>query len=212
VRRVGLGLGCLAAVVLIWSPTAIAAPQTLYSCGPGAGTGDRIDRGFYVTGYPGPNLHSVTLAYKDNLAPGSHTISLTAHLGTYDGAVIGSTSITGNVTGTGFTPMTFVFSDPAVAAGSTIAFVQELVSAPPSPFLLYDYTNGTCAGVIETEGTNPPLDSPRSGGRGIATTITSNPSVPVAPIQTHRKRCKKRKHRNASIARKKCKRHKHRAV
>ena len=212
-RRLLLILGCVAAGTLAWSPSALAAPQTLYSCGPGAGVGDGTDRGFYVTGYPGPNLHSVTLAYEDDAA-GIHTIGLTAHLGAYDGPVVGSATVTGTVGGPGFTPLTFTFPDPSVAAGSTIAFVQQVIAAPVGGFVLYDYTANPCPGVIETEATAPPLDTPRSGGRGIATTILSNPPVPSLPGQTqhHKKKCKKRKRGGkASAARKRCKRHKHRA-
>jgi hypothetical protein len=213
VRRFFLIIGSAAAIALAWGPSALAAPQTLYSCGPGAGTGDGTDRGFYITGYPGPNLHSVTLAYEDDVA-GIHTIGLTAHLGAYDGPVVGSATVTGTVTDTGFTPLTFTFTDPSVAAGSTIAFVQQVITSPPGSFLFYDYTADPCPGVIETEGTSPPLDTPRTGGRGIATTITSNPPGPSVPGQTqqHKKKCKKHKRgKKASAARKHCKRHKHRA-
>jgi hypothetical protein len=213
-RRLILILGCVVAGTLAWSPSALAAPQTLYSCGPGTGVGDGTDRGFYVTGYPGPNLHSVTLAYEDDVA-GIHTIGLAAHLGAYDGPVVGSATVTGTVADTGFTPLTFTFTDPSVAAGSTIAFVQQVLASPPGGFVLYDYTSDPCAGVIETEGTSPPLDTPRTGGRGVATTITSNPPEPAVPVQTphHKKKCKKHKRgKKASAARKHCKRHKHRTT
>ena len=199
-------------MALAGSPSALAAPQTLYSCGPGAGTGDGTDRGFYVTGYPGPNLHSVTLAYEDDVA-GSHTIGITAHLGAFDGPVVGTATVTGAVADTGFTPLTFTFPDPSVAAGSTIAFVQQVIALPPGGFVLYDYTAGPCPGVVETEGTSPPLDTPRFGGRGVATAITSNPPEPSVPGQTQhqKKKCKKHKRgKKASAARKQCKRHKHR--
>jgi hypothetical protein len=213
VRRLLLILGCILVMTLAWSPSALATPQTLYSCGPGTGVGDGTDRGFYATGYPGPNLHSVTLAYKDSVA-GSHTIGLTAHLAAYDGPVIGSASMTANLTGS-MTPLTFTFPDPSVAAGSTIAFVQQVTASPPGAFVLYDYTPDPCAGVIETEGTSPPLDAPRMGGRGVVVTITSNPPEPSVPGQTqhHKKKCKKHKRsKKASAARKHCKRHKHRAT
>jgi hypothetical protein len=213
VRRFFFILGSVMAIALAWGTSALAAPQTLYSCGPGTGTGDGTDRGFYVTGYPGPNLHSVTLAYEDDVA-GIHTIGLTAHLGAYDGPVVGSASVTGTVANPGFTPLTFTFPDPGVAAGSTIAFVQQVIASPPGAFVLYDYTAGPCPGVVETEGTSPPLDTPRTGGRGIAATITSNPPEPSVPGQSHhRKKCKKHKRgKKASAARKHCKRHKHRTT
>ncbi len=212
IRRLSLVLGCLVATGLVWSSSAIAAPQTLYSCGPGAGTGDGTDRGFYVTGYPGPNLHTVTLPYEDNDMPGPHTIELIAHLGAYDGPVLGSASTTANLASS-MTPLTFTYSDPAVPAGSTVAFVQQVLSMPVGGFTLFDYTNGTCPGVIETEGTDPPLDSPRSGGRGVAVTITAEVPAVIGPVQyPKKKKCKKHKRGKKASAARKCKRHKHRAT
>jgi hypothetical protein len=196
--------------------TSAAAPQTLYSCGPGSGTGDGLGRGFYVTGYPGSDLHQVTLNYQGTVA-GSHTIGLTAHLGTYDGPVIGSASATGSLPTSGFTPLTFTFSDPAVATGSTLAFVQVATSLPPGSTAFYEFTSGPCPGVFETEGTTPPLDSKRFG-RGVAVTITGNPPAPSVPAPArptgHKKKCKKRHKsgKKAAAARKHCKRHKHRGA
>jgi hypothetical protein len=77
--------------------------------------------------------------------------------------------------------------------------------------MFYDFSTGTCPGVIETDGTTPPLDSPHSGGRGVVVTINQDLIAapgPPAPTATGEragalKKCKHKKHKKA---RKKCRR------
>jgi hypothetical protein len=148
---------------------------------PAASGGDRTDRGFYVTGYPGPNLGTVTLRYSANV-PGTYTVVLTARLGTYDGPLVGTPQIAVvSVPATGTSvPVTFDFGFAPVAPGSTITFTQTFVG-PGQLFYnvgtggLDDMTFNGCPGVIETEGTNPPLDDFRRGSVGVIITACQDP-------------------------------------
>ena len=133
--------------------------------------GDQIDRGFYLPSYPGRLLSTVRLWLTATTA-GTYTISLTARAGTYGGTVIGTTTATVFVpAGTGLpTPVNFDFAPSPVTPGTTVTFAMTQVSpagcgsllrcgpvrlrrpcATPSPFK-------------ETEGTTPPLDTPRRNG------------------------------------------------
>jgi hypothetical protein len=193
------------AATLLFAAPANAEPSQVVSCGNGTGTGDGLDRGFYVTGYPGSNLHDVTLHYETSNGAVAHTIMLTARLGTYDGPVIGTASVTSaSIPTSSFLALNFTFPDPAVAAGSTIAFTQTFTGAGS---MLYDFSGGLCPGVIETEGTTPPLDSLRFGGRGVVVTINQDliaaPPPPTGERARALKRCKHKKHKKA---RKKCRR------
>ncbi|MFT3791728.1 MAG: hypothetical protein QM741_11795 [Rudaea sp.] len=167
------------AAVLGLAPAARAA--TLYSC-PGNGTAngwDYIDRGFYVTDYPGTTLDSVTLIYHGPAGDGSYTIALTAHLNSYDGAVIGSTQQqTASLSENSATPVTFHFGNAAVSPGSTIAFTQSTVSGPGEVAYDYGLTTPTCAGVFETEGTAPPLDTIRRNTVGLTITGDAQTTAP----------------------------------
>ena len=212
-REIGLrswvsiaGTLAVAATLLSAAP-AQAEPAQVVSCGDSANTGDGIDRGFYVTGYPGSNLHDVTLHYEASTAV-AHTITLTAHLGTYDGSVIGTASVTSaSIPTLSFAALDFTFPDPPVAPGSTIAFTQTFTGGG---LMFYDFSNGTCPGVIETDGTTPPLDSPHTGGRGVVVTINQNliaaPPAGPAPTGERARALKKCKHKKHKKARRKCRR------
>jgi hypothetical protein len=138
---------------------------------PSTGTGgDGISRGFYVNPYPGSTLSKVVLYYVPN-ATGSYGVSLIAHQNTYDGPVIGGAvqapTFADTIT---FIPVTFTFSgNPSAIKGSVVAFVQVQNSGPGS--LFYDNV-GTVSGgttiVFETNGTAPPLDTPRNPGPAIS--------------------------------------------
>jgi hypothetical protein len=138
---------------------------------PGLGThGDFIDRGFYHPAYPAALLSTVRVWLSTPTAD-TYTITMTARAGTYDGPVLGTSTVTiGLPAGTGFsTPIDFVFTPAAVTPGSTVTFTMTQVS--PAVLNVY-YDIGTCtfgpcatpSPFKETEGTTPPLDTPRRNG------------------------------------------------
>lgn len=175
------------ALVAVFALAPAAHAATLYNC-PTSGTStgwDNIDRGFYVTQYPGTTLDTVTLSYFAVTANGSYTIALTAHLGAYDGAVIGSTQQqTVMLNGNAATPVTFNFGNAVVPFGSTVAFTQSVVSGPgTAPQAGYDIgtTTPACPGIYETDDTAPPLGSPPIRGNTVGVTIAGASPLPPPP-------------------------------
>jgi hypothetical protein len=170
-------------VALAFAPGAQAV--TLYSC-PTGGGGDQLDRGFYVTNYPGITLDTVTLTYYAGSGDGTYTFALTPHLSTYDGAVIGTTQQqTVTLTGATGTAVTFHFANSAVPAGSTVAFTQSVVSGPgAAPYAFYDTGTDTpaCPNVFETGDTAPPLGTPPIRRNTIGVTIAGAPPLPPPPL------------------------------
>ena len=152
----------------------------LYSCERGNSM-DGVHRGFYVPEYKGLTLGTVSLAYSTTGQVGDYTVSLTAHAGTYDGPIIGSVERMFDQEGG---EVVFDFGDAEVTEGQTIAFVQDLVSAPADAFAYYDV--GTCgideiciecSSIVETVGTEPPLSQFRRASVGA--TIEGRASTPV---------------------------------
>ena len=138
--------------------------------------GDQISRGFYIASYPGVSLTQANL-YFSATAAGTYTYSLTAHKGTYDGPVLGTSVATAVLDGTGTQDLltSFVFTPITIAPGTTVAFVTKLVSGPSGATSYLGVSScGFDAGcvlpgpvVTETEGTNPPLDTFRRNGIGL---------------------------------------------
>lgn len=145
----------LLAISLVQS---VAAVSIIVSCPFSSPGGDIITRGFYVTSYPGSNLATVQLEYNANPA-GTYTISLTPRLGAFNGPVIGSTkTVTVSLPSTSSeADVTFDFGGAAVTPGSTITFTQAQIAGPGTTY--FNTGTGPCAGVVETEGTSPPLDT-----------------------------------------------------
>ncbi|HVT61795.1 MAG TPA: hypothetical protein VHR45_25780 [Thermoanaerobaculia bacterium] len=137
-----------------------------------------VYHGFYVTGYTGTNISTVTLGYTTD-TPGRFSISLTARRNSFDGPLIGTTqTATVHVGGPlGETLVTFDFGAAPVSPGDTVAFIQSggEIASDNSQFgsLFFDAGTGSCNGVFETQGTSPPLDSVILSGVGI--TITQAP-------------------------------------
>lgn len=161
-----------ALLVSLWGAGAASSTEAiLLSCPLSGSGGDDLDRGFYITNYPGNNLSEVLLAYTAS-SPGYYAISLTARRGSYNGPTIGSTQIaTVNVPTSGEAAVIFDFGGAPVTPGDTITFTQS-ASGPGN--LTYDIGNGalgggspTCPNVVETTETTPPLDSLRRRTVGI---------------------------------------------
>jgi len=142
-----------------------ADTETFYSC-PFGTSGDLIERGIYVTNYPGRTLRTVGIRYEANTA-GSRTIRLTAREGGFNGSVIGTpqTKTINFAAGTaGGQIIDWDFGGAFVSLGSNITFSHELLAGGT----LYHSptTAASCPGVVETEGTTGTLDTAR-GTRGI---------------------------------------------
>lgn len=173
----------LAIAIACPSLGASAHAATLYSCpGDPSGASDNTSRGFHVINYPGTTLDDLSLRYFAGSGDGSYSITLTAHLGSYDGPVIGTTQQqTVMLSGSAGTPVTYQFGGVSVPAGSTVAFTQTVVSGPiANASARYDtgLVGGYCADVIQTDGTNAPLDLFRRPTVGV--TITGAASAPIA--------------------------------
>ncbi len=170
----------VALLLLFAGPAAHAA--TLYSCPTNDnGSGDRVDRGFYVTNYPGTTLDTLTLLYVPASGVGDYTVSLTARLNTFDGPVLGATLT--QIVDTAGGSTVWNFGGVAVPPGSTVTFSQVIDSGPVvSPFLWYDTGLAPCSDITQTDGTTPPLDTARRDTVGLEITGALAPQVNAAPL------------------------------
>jgi hypothetical protein len=186
-----LGLAVLPLLSLLAGPLAAQTGQPTVSCAfAGRGTSD-VFHGFYVTGYTGRNLSTVTLGYTTDTA-GLFRISLTAHRAAYNGPMIGATqTATVNVGTSGETLVIFDFGAAPVSPGDTIAFTQTAgqLTSVNDQFgnLFFDAGRGSCARVFETMGTAAPLDTVIQPGVGVAITqdtAVSSLGAPCIPSDT----------------------------
>ena len=175
----------LVSVVAVFTSAAVSA-QVVVSC-PLSGTGDQVDRGFYVQNYAGSTLGTVQLAYFTDGTAGTYTISLTARVGAYDGPILGTQTMTANLPA-GATTHTFDFGGVPVTPGSTLAFTQVAVSAPGIAFYDVGPCNfgpcTSCPNVFETEDTTPPLSTFRRNSVGL--TITQGGATAAIPMLDRR--------------------------
>jgi hypothetical protein len=176
--------------IVITHPETVFADQTIVSCPDNASpTGwDYIDRGFYISSYPGTNLKTVTVDYKARPGfAGSYTITMTARSGSYSGSILGANTVTVNLSDSSFTQVTFDFGGVSVPNGSIVTFTQSLVSGPPSGDVGYNYgtcglgdqTCNSCPGVIETDDTVAPLSTFRRGSVGVTIAQSTVSAVPT---------------------------------
>ncbi|MEO8487209.1 MAG: hypothetical protein ABI585_12825, partial [Betaproteobacteria bacterium] len=93
--------------------------------------GDNIDRGFYVSNYPGTSLDQVGLSHKASSVAGERTITLTARLDTFDGTFLGVASATRTIA-TSHSLTIFDFGHIPVPAGSRITFKQAVIAGDSS--------------------------------------------------------------------------------
>jgi len=142
------------------------------------GVGQSLTSGIVVSNYRGVSIDVVQLRHRTT-TPGVKTVALVARLHTFDGPIIGSTSVTRNI-GSDFSSTTFgIPGDVKVPAGSTVVFTQALTAGTSS--VLFDLGFGPCAGVETTLGTAPPLDESTRAGAYVAVigTVASNLAVAV---------------------------------
>lgn len=153
--------------------------ETLVSC---SGTpGDFYDRGFYIPSYPGNTLDTATLEFS-SFDLGNYQVTLTARRSTYDGAILGKSTMAFNLSSGHPLSKTVTFPFPSVriAKGSRVCFTLTLVESPgTSLYYAVPGTTGGCTTVIQTDGTRPPLDTFRRNGVGLV--ITGQDTLIVAP-------------------------------
>lgn len=140
---------------------------TLVSCEEGV-SGDLIRRGFYIPEYPGHSLGTVTL-YFSAAEVGDYTLSLSVRRGSYDGPMIGASSQTARLSdnmGEGGTPVTFDFGNAPVSTGETVTFELSQTGGPDVSVFYGVPGFGGAPGcpVIQTNGTDAPLDTERREG------------------------------------------------
>ena len=137
---------------------------------------DRIDRGIYVTDFPGVSIQTVALRHSTD-TPGLKTINLIARLGTFDGPILGVAAITRDI-GATLTPSVFVFDDIPVPAGSTVTFQQVMTDGSGQVFFDTGFT--PCDTVFETLSANPGSQIRRnSAGISISGRVASDDLIPV---------------------------------
>lgn len=168
-----------------------AAQEPVLECPFDYSGGDLLFRGFYIPAYPSDDLDRVELLFVTTFTD-TYTISLTARAGTYDGPILGVSTIELEIVAgsEGFTaadnadaalggpPTTlgvFNFGAVPVAEGSTVTFALEQLAGKGSVY----YDVGPCGfdepgcekactgGVIQTNATEPPLDTFRRASVGI---------------------------------------------
>jgi hypothetical protein len=167
----------LAAMLALFAAPIVRADTTIFADPFEGSSGDQLDRGFYLSSYPGTNLSTVSLEYLVD-TPGSYTTSLTVRLGTYDGAIVGTTQTVTTNLGVNDTLVTYNFGGAPIPLGSVVTFTQQVVSGPTN-VVFYDTGVSGVSGITQTNETVPPLDTFRRDSVGVIITATSLPGTPV---------------------------------
>jgi len=164
--------------------TATSHASVLYSCPGGAGD-DFSSRGFYMPSYPGITLDSATLKLL-GYSPGTYQVSLTVRSNTYNGPVLGVSTVTValNALPGAKVSATFPFASVPMPKGGVVCFILGVVSGP-YPNIYYDTSAfaGGCPEVIETEDTTPPLSTFRRYGVNLTLTGALGTITPGWSIQ-----------------------------
>ncbi|MEO8487207.1 MAG: hypothetical protein ABI585_12815 [Betaproteobacteria bacterium] len=150
-------IACLALVATCLLGASRADAAFIVDCTFGAGGGDILDRGFYVSNYPGTSIDKVAIAHHSSVS-GERTISLTLRLDSYNGTFLSVASVTRTI-GTIASLSVFDFGHIPVASGSRITFSQAVIAGNSS--VTYNVGVAPCTGITQTEDTAPPLSSVR---------------------------------------------------
>jgi hypothetical protein len=155
-----------------------AAPSrgsTVVSCAFSGAANDHADSGIVVANYPGTNISRLHMGYGTN-ATGLYLVTATIRRGTFDGPIIGRSSIYLNLNENastdvdGYFPFGGANDGAPVSPGDTIT-ITHTWSGPG--VLFFDAGNGafdsagSCGGAYETIGTSPPIDVQVRGTMGI---------------------------------------------
>jgi hypothetical protein len=161
-----------AAFVLVAGPGFALVSGTVVSCPFSGIAGDTVgDEGIVVSNYQGTNVRLLRLGY-GALAAGIYHVTAQIHRGSFDGPLVGTSTIFINMPGGSFADVNafFDFGGAPVTPGDTLAITQT-VTGPG--VLAFDVgtggfsSTGNCGGAYETTGTSPPLDSERRATVGI---------------------------------------------
>lgn len=170
-----------ALVLLAATPAALAGPITVISL-PFASDvvdgGDFLDRGFYAQNYGADNIDTVELHYFGRTS-GDYQVRLIVRQDTYDGTIVATDTVTKHFDAYVIDTIVFQLGAASTTFGGTLTFTQELLmSADPDDIFYYDTGPGGLSdyqGVVETNGTTPPLDTFRRDGVGVVITAVPAP-------------------------------------
>jgi hypothetical protein len=138
----------------------------LINC-PMEGTGgDLYYRGFYVSSYPGDSLYLVTL-YISTRTSGNYSLKLTAREGAYNGRLVGTSTSSRALDGTKKAVYFYFSGSPLVKQGTALTFALSITSGPSTSVYYAVETTSGCP-VIQTNYTNPPLDTWRRNGIAVS--------------------------------------------
>jgi hypothetical protein len=159
------------ATVALLLAAAPSLASNIVSC-PFSGTGgDQLDRGIVVPNYAGTNIRRLQLGYS-SMIEGEYLITAVIHRETFDGPIVGSSSIYLTMPGgslddvAGVFHFGGVFDGAPVTAGDTLAITQSYTG--PGTLFFDTGTGASCGSAYETDGTTPPLDTLRNDTVGIS--------------------------------------------
>jgi parallel beta-helix repeat protein len=193
----GRSLRVLQLVTLALIPWALhAQTSTLVECDGGAVFGDNLNRGFYVTDYPGTSINGVTVQLKTTGGSAQYQVGLDVTEGSFDGPLVASGFADATIDGTEQAVSIQMTSggqtNPPVTPGATLCFSFFVNAGGGAPSLLYSVIGALgedlpdaedpCPHVVQTTGTAPPLSSFRREGVKLA--ITGDKFLDVNPGQT----------------------------
>ena len=174
-RRVARLLTLWPAVAMLFLVAMPGLASTVVSCPFGGTPQDHADSGIIVTNYPGNNVRRVHIGYGTN-ATGQYLVTMVIRRGTFDGPVVGMSSIyldlneNSSTNVDGFFHFGGDFDGAPVTPGDTVT-ITHTWSGPGVLFFdagtgAFD-SSGNCGGVYETIGTSPPIDVEVRGTMGI---------------------------------------------
>ncbi len=136
----------------------------LISCPPSLAGGDNLTRALYVDSFPGSTLSSAT-SYFGVTGSGDRTVALTARLGAFDGAILGSDTVTfSGVDGDSARAVTFDLGNADVTTGSTVTFAFTPIADTGGSLIEVTSTSNALCTITQTDGTVAPLDTDRRNG------------------------------------------------
>lgn len=153
-----------------------AAVTTVFSCASSGDNGnhDNVFNGFFVQHLVMTNLHTVQLFYRGT-QDGTYTISLSAHLNSYVGPLVGATqSKTLFLSSSSDTAVTWSFNDASFFSGADLFFTHDVSGSGGG--VQFNLQGSHCAGDEESVGTSSNLN-----GFSVAVAITTNTSVTPPP-------------------------------
>jgi hypothetical protein len=193
----------LAAALFLLAAGWTVAQEPVLECPYALTGGDLLYRGFYIPEYATDSLDRVELLFATDYTD-TYTISLTARQDTYDGPILGVSTIELELIAGAAAPSpgdgadvffggiptvagVFEFDAAPVTPGGTVTFAFEQLGGLGSAY--YDIgpcdtsepgCEDLCSGeIIQTNGTEPPLDTYRRHSVGIRVFDAPPPDVPA---------------------------------